>query len=218
MSLPSSVPVESRRDLDESSFTPILRSVLHCVPGVLAVVFVDSEGECIDYCSSLPPFDAKVIAAHMLVVTSEVRETTKRRAGEPWAIHVQGSERDIVVRRVTDEYLLVVVTLAMGIPSLLTETIELAVRKLRVESGEVTPRWEPAIDARVRVEVRVAKGWPYAPSAFWMGAERTKVGDVLGRWIEEDDGARVVCFMVRSESGQELTLVHHVEEDRWERR
>lgn len=218
-------PVESPRDLDESSFTPILRAVLYAVPGVLAVVFVDREGECVDYCSSLPPFDAKVIAAHMLIVTSELRERSAR-AGEPWYLHVHGSERDIVVRRISDDYLLVVVTRPSGVSSLLTETMELAVRELRIESGEVTPLWEPAPDSRVRVELRVSTtGWAYAPSAFWHLGDRTRVSDVLGRWIEQEQALRpgdppieIVCFMVRTEHGQELTLVHRVDEDSWERR
>lgn len=225
MSDGGAAPLESPRDLDESSFTPILRAVLYAVPGALAVVFVDREGECIDYCSSLPPFDAKVIAAHMLIVTSEVRERSSR-AGEPWYLHVHGSERDIVVRRITDDYLLVVVTRPIGVSSLLTETMELAVRQLRSECGEPPPAWEPAPDTRVRVELRVSNtGWAYAPSAFWDLGDRTAVTDVLGRWVEEEKGLRpgdlpieLVCFMVRTEHGQELTLVHRVDEDTWERR
>lgn len=219
-------PIESPRDLDESSFTPILRAVMHAVPGALAVVFVDREGECIDYCSVLPPFDAKVIAAHMLIVTSEVREAAGARAGEPWAMHVHASERDIVVRRITDDYLLVVVTRPIGVSSLVTETMEVAVRQLRRESGEAAPRWEPPPDERVRVEVRVSPtGWAYAPSAFCHLGERTIVTDVLGRWVEheqralpEDPPIELVCFMVRTEHGQELTLVHRIDEDTWEKR
>ena len=37
------------------------------MPAGLAVAFVDLEGECVDYCSAVDPFDAKVAAAQLLV-------------------------------------------------------------------------------------------------------------------------------------------------------
>ena len=76
--------------------------------------------------------------------------------------------------------------------------------------------------SRGRLEVRHSTtGWAYAPKAYWHRGDRVLV-TVLGRWIESDasvadDPARdAVCFMVRTEAGQDLTLVHRVTDDVWE--
>jgi predicted regulator of Ras-like GTPase activity (Roadblock/LC7/MglB family) len=217
------VPVEYSRDVEESDFTPILRGLLRAAPSVLAAIFVDREGECIDYCSSLSPYDAKVIAAHMIVLLGESRERPKAVGGEPWWMHVLGSERDLIARRVDDEYVLVVATGSNGISSSLCEAIEHTVTKLRSEVGLAKPSWEPT-SPRMRVDVRTSTSeWAYAPETFWYRGDRTAVADVLGRWIENPphpNGANheVVCFLVRSENGEELTLVHRPEKDEWERR
>lgn len=216
--------IEQPRDMEETAFTPILRGLVRAVPGTLAAVFVDREGECIDYCSALPPFDAKVTAAHLIIIACEVRDRSER-GGEPWWIHVHGSERDLVLRRIHEDYALVVATRAIGVSSLLIESIEHAVRELRFESGIGPPLWEPTAD-RVRVEVRLSTvGWAYAPKAFWQRGERTPIDAVLGRWLEDEPGVtpsdpprQAVCFLVRAQNGEELTLVHWSEEDAWERR
>jgi predicted regulator of Ras-like GTPase activity (Roadblock/LC7/MglB family) len=221
----SDAAIESPRDTAESAFTPILRSLLEAVPGILSVVFVDSEGECVDYCSSLPPFDAKVIAAHMMVVGLAVRDASEARRGRTWFLHVHASERDVLLRGVSDDYTLVVVTRSTGLTSLLDEAVERAVRDLRTEGSIRLPEWEPAYE-RVRVEVRLSRvDWAYAPSAFWRNGARIAISDVLGRWVERtepktqgDPAHDAVCFLVRTEQGHELTLVHRAEIDVWERR
>ena len=79
-------PPEAERDQMESAFTPILRQgVERIAPSVLALAFVDHEGECIDYVSSLDPFEAKVCAAHALVLVDGLRaareQARPRRSG-----------------------------------------------------------------------------------------------------------------------------------------
>ena len=68
-------PPEADRDQSESAFTAMLRRVWRSVPNVLSVSFVDYEGECIDYVSSVDPFEAKVSAAHMQVMLNGLRAT-----------------------------------------------------------------------------------------------------------------------------------------------
>jgi predicted regulator of Ras-like GTPase activity (Roadblock/LC7/MglB family) len=225
MSDPGEALIEAPRDMEESGFTPILRALMHSVPGLLAVVFVDADGECVDYCSALPPFDAKVIAAHMLVVAADVRRRTRAQSGEPWSVHVHGSARDVLVRRISDDYALVVVARSTGRTSLLHESVELAVRELRIEGGVKAPPWEPSPE-RIHVEVRRSiAGWSYAPRAYWYHGDRIAITDVLGRWTEVapasgggDPPRRLVCFLVRTETGRELTLIHDAERDAWNRR
>jgi hypothetical protein len=94
--------------------------------------------------------------------------------------------------------------------------IEHTVTELRDESGIGVPSWEPSVDS-VIVEVREAIGWPYAPAAFHDRGKRIGIADVLGRWIEGAGSAGRLCFRVRTETGEELTLVHDRAFDRWER-
>lgn len=209
---------ESARDQDESAFTPILRRLLYRTTGVLAVGFVDRDGETIDYCSALPPFDAKVTGAHMLIIFSDLAERMRTLdAGESWLLHVQGDDRELVARRVHEEYLLVVVLKPRAMTRRMLGGIEQTITELRREAGISTPEWEPVHDS-VRVEVREAVGWPYAPAAFVAEAgERVEIDDVLGRWIDGTGRYGRVCFRVRTVAGQELTLVHDRALDRWER-
>ncbi len=208
---------EAPRDQDESAFTPILRRLLYRATGMLAVCFVDDEGECIDYCAALSVFDVKVTGAHLCVVVNELTRRMRRvGAGESWLLRVSGEQRDLVARRLDDQYLLVVVTKPRALTQRLLGGIEQAVSELRREAGLTVPDWEPMTDS-VRVEVRQAVGWPYAPAAFHDDGQLVPITAVLGRWSEGAGQHARVCFRVQNEDGEELTLVHDRALDRWER-
>lgn len=208
---------EAPRDQAESAFTPILRRLLHRATGVLAVCFVDDEGECVDYCAALSPYDVKVTGAHFCVLMDLIGERIgKVGGGASWLVHVSGDERDFVARRLSQEYVLVVVTKPRALTRRLLGGIEQTVAELRREAGIPVPEWEPAVDA-VRVDVRAAVGWSYAPTAFHEEGQRVAIADVLGRWSEGSGQTARVCFRVRTEHGEELTLVHDRGFDRWER-
>lgn len=209
---------ECARDQVESEFTDILRRLLYRTSGLLAVAFVDSEGECVDYCSALDPYEAKVAGAQLTITMTDLRERMKRvGAGESFMLTVHGEERDIVARRVSDEYLLVVVTKPRALTRRLAGGIEHTVIELRREASMDAPPWEPVLDS-VRVEVRSAVGWPYAPAAYFgETGERVGITDVMGRWMEGSGIQSRVCFRVRTDDGEELTLVHDRAHDRWER-
>jgi len=220
MTGPSEHPNEAPRDQASSGFTPILRRLLGTSPAVLAVTFVDDEGECVDYCSALPPYDAKVIGAHMLVVLAEIDTPTERATrGVVRLLHLVGDRREILVRRVGDDHVLTVTVTEGGAVRRVLEAIEHTVVALRREAGLRAPAWDP-VDPGLTVELRPAVGWPYAPVAFTEAGKRVVVADVLGRWIEgaPDTGGEIVCFRVRAEGGQELTLAHDPVTGRWIRR
>lgn len=208
---------ESPRDQAESAFTPILRRLLHRTTGVLAVCFVDDEGETVDYCAALAPYDVKVTGAHLRVIMGDLGARLERAGGgASWLLHVSGDGRDLLARRVSEEYLLVVLTKPRGVTRRLLGGVEQAVAELRREAGIAAPAWEPSAST-VRVEVRDAVGWPYAPAAFHDEGQRVPVADVLGRWTEGTGPRARICFRVRTEDGQELTLVHDRAQGRWER-
>lgn len=213
----SSRPPEHERDQLETAFTPILRRAWGSIPTSLAVAFVDTEGECIDYVSSVEPYEAKVAAAHMLVLMDQLLASRRKLAlGEPMLLEVACEQRELWARRVSEEYMLVAL-LGTGfdrvqVRSVLAE----ASREFRDEVGLPAPTWEP-LHGVLEVFVRPAVGWDYAPAAYRENGVRVGITDVLGRWTEPGGvgGDELVCFRVRTEEGQELTLVHDPDIDGW---
>jgi len=205
---------EGPRDQVESGFTPVLRELWTNHEAIFAAVFVDGEGECVDYCSSIDVFDAKVAAAHMVVVVAEMVDRIVRVGfGQSRELQLIGDARDIVVRRVNDEYSLVVVLRAGGVTSGVLHGIDLAVDALRKEGAIPPPRWEPRA-ARLEVEIRAAVGWDYAPQTLLHEGKRIEVSGVLGRWVDGGEGG-LVCFRVRTREGKELTVAHDAEGGGW---
>lgn len=205
------VRAESIRDQDENAFTAILRRLFRTVPALTSAVFVDMEGECIDYVTSDDPFEAKVTGAHMQMLLNMLPGA--------FAFELVASRREVWVRRVSGEYVLVVM-LARGFDrGELRDAMALAGREFRAEVGIEAPHWEK--DARLSVRVRTSPGWTYAPEGFSVGGERVAIAAVLGRWTEPppDPGAAgaqtLVCFRVRTPDGHELTLAHDETAEAW---
>lgn len=207
---------ETPRDMDETSFTPILRRLASVVPEVQAVAFVDEEGECVDFCSRIGEFEAKIAGAQFHVITTAIVEAVRRVQGVAHAYHVVADDRELLVRRVSDEYTLVLVVDTPAPLGSLAGIVEETVRALRLEGAIATPPWEPNREV-LKVELRASAGWGYAPTAYTERGVRHRLLAVVGRWIDhEDQGA--VCFLVRTEGGEETVLVHRAKEGRWSRR
>jgi predicted regulator of Ras-like GTPase activity (Roadblock/LC7/MglB family) len=208
---------ETERDQVESAFTPVLRRLRDHVPALLTAAFVDVEGECIDYVSVLPPYDAKVHAAHMHHLFNVLCTSSERLSvGEHFAFEICAGERETWVQRVAGDYLLVVLLEPEFDRDVLRDAISLASAEFRIEVGLDRPAWEGA-GRRLSVRVRAAVGWTYAPQEYSEGDARVTITDVLGRWTERDSqrGEELVCFRVRTADGQELTLVHDPDENGW---
>lgn len=206
---------EHARDMEESPFTPILRRCASSVPGALAVSFFDAEGETVDYCSTLPPFDAKVMGASIRVLREQI---TRDWMGPIGAITIQADELAFVVHHVGEGYDVALVARSTfgEVPPLACEALAFAAHELRIEAEIPHEAWDAE---HLAVEVRASRAWGYAPSAFVEGNRRRAVTNVLGRWMEDTaDGVRIVCFRVRSDEGEEVTLGHDVESGRWDRR
>lgn len=205
---------EAPRDQTESAFTSVLRRLYTASPAVLSVTFVDGEGETVDYCSGIDPFEAKVIGAQLQVTSFEVVEFCRRSGfGAPHEMSIYGEKRDLHLRRVGDHYALAIATNPGGLDRIVLAAVEKCVDEIRREAMIEVPEWEPR-PTPLEVFVRESDNWRYAPALFQHGGEWTEVTAVLGRWIDEEEGG-LVCFRVRARGGLEVTLAHDAEIDRW---
>lgn len=213
-------PAEVPREQEESAFTPILRTLWSTVPTLLMAGFVDFEGECVDYVSCIDVYEAKVVAAHMQALLGQVQNSSPLQPfGQTYAIEVVADRRDIWARRVNDEYALVLLLLPDTDAILLRQALGEACRAFREEAGLASPHWDSFVPG-LRVAVRPAVAWSYAPVAYWQFDERIDIADVLGHWredrVDEDsDVGALLCFRVRTQTGHEVTLVHKIPEGRW---
>ncbi|MBN1652555.1 MAG: hypothetical protein JXA30_02145 [Deltaproteobacteria bacterium] len=210
-------PPEFERDMQTSEFTLILRRFWTAIPTVVVAAFVDQEGECIDCVSSVEPYEARVHAAQIMSIvgtTFSLRE--KHRFGEPHTIEVATSEKELWARRINDEYTMVAVAYQGEKRSRMKRALLRAVREFRDEVNITRPPWEPPADI-IQVETRSATGWQYAPVAFTEEGTRVAISDVFGRWIKSSDiaGQDKVCFRIRTEFGEEMTLMHDPRSDEW---
>jgi hypothetical protein len=138
---------EAVRDRPPTSIALILDTFWREHAEVAAVVFVDSEGECIDYCTSLDPFEAKLAGATWLDSTARMRRNASHvLAGElrQWVVHTD--RNDFVVRRVTEEYVLVVQLSAEGLGARHLAALDGLVALLREDVGAECAPWNRGRD------------------------------------------------------------------------
>lgn len=206
---------EHARDQDTTDFTPALRRCLADVPGALAASFFDCQGESIDYCSAVDPFEAKIIGATLRVLLEDLHRPA---TGRVRAMTLVFSGRTYVVRNVSEGYdIALAAKTADEIDARATEALTRAMYQVRNDSGLTPP---PGELRDLAVDVRRSSAWGYAPSAFIENGQLREVSSVLGRW-QEGGGELdppLVCFRVRTTQGEELTLTHDVVSGSWERR
>jgi len=208
---------EHLRDQAETMFTGVLRDVFDADPAIVAVVFVDSDGECVDYCGSIEPYEAKVVGAQMQVVLRNLRPSLdKLSMGELGEFHVHANRYELVVRRIDEAYSCTVMRREGGSDDAMLAALDVAMRQLRELSGLGTPHWD-ANASGMKVETRESIGWGFAPECIVEGNVRTRVDAVLGRWEEGGGltGHPLVCFRVHTEDGQDATLVFDGAHARW---
>jgi predicted regulator of Ras-like GTPase activity (Roadblock/LC7/MglB family) len=210
---------EAIRDQTENAFTSMLRRLYGAIPALLAAVLVDMEGECIDCVAAIDPFEAKVYGAHMHMLMERLRSTRlQHNAGDTYAFELVADSREVWVRRLGDDYVLVAI-LAHGFDyTQLEDAMARVAREFRAEVGIAPPSWEGREPLTVRL--RTSHGWNYAPEGFSMRGERFAISAVLGRWLEHSSaaGPTLVCFRVRTDQGQELTLMHDERTEVWQLR
>lgn len=208
-----------RRDRPDSSFSLILNRFLMRHEHAIAAVLVDGDGECVDYATVLDPYDAKIFGAVLLDTTAELTAAVRRAGGgAPIQWVVEAARYDLVVRRVNDEFVLVVVLEAQKLTGHVLAAMAVLAEALREEAGLRAESWDPeSVPFRVDM-VRTPLGED-VPARLYEGGSVLNVDQVLGRWRERGgiSNAERVCFRVRV-GERVVTLVHEPDLGRWRRR
>jgi hypothetical protein len=202
-----STPPEGR-DQEATTFAAILQELLWHEPRAEAAVFVDAEGETVDYASSLSSYYTKVAAANLRVVLDDIgRAWRKLPSGDALqqAI-IRARQRSFFVRPLADDYALVLV-LRRRVFAVSVRAVTLAACRLAKEAGwpapsEETLPWHPA-------EVETSRAHQFRPKQMKTGDtwEHVEVlGSVVGRTSEAgQSGER--GYRCRLQGGAEITLV-----------
>lgn len=219
MSERTHLATEHERDQIESAFTGVLRRLFASDVTIVAVVFVDSEGECVDYCGSLEPYELRVVGAQMQVVINNLRGPLMRLSlGELGELHVHCDRYELVVRRIDPEYTCVVMRREGDSDDVMLTALDEAVDSLRELAGLVVPAWD-TLGGGLGVDVRDSEVWGYAPAAIHAPDRSLAIEGVIGRWVESGGltGRPLICFRVHTSDGREATLVHDEAHQRWYR-
>ena len=191
---------EIQRDQAPSTFTRILQQLVERTPGAFATALVDFEGETVDYAGRLDPFELKVAAAHWQLVLAQ--EESAAAFGAIRQLTVRAQSRSYFVRRLHENYALVIVLHPRAAFSVSERAIVEAVAGLSLEAGWPLPRnaarWfgvqveaERSDQRRRPVRIRVAGTWQTLEI----------MGSVMGLRPRERG------FRVRLASGAEIMLI-----------
>lgn len=211
---------EAPRDQIEGPLTVLLRQMLIISPRVLSAVLVDTDGECVDYCSQTDPYEAKVSGAILSLALRQVRGFAEAMdVGEVASFEVHAANHDLAARNLGQGYCIVIVTEPQGCDQDVMTAMSRVGTAICEEAGLPLPSWDSE-DQGLHVEIREAIGWPFAPVSFAQGnGPPVRIIDVLGRWEEHGglSGSQLTCFRVRLEDEREVTLAYDEVEDLWMR-
>lgn len=208
-----SVASRPRREQEESAFTAILSGLLKRVPGAFAATLVDGEGECVDYAivpprrpqqAEIDPFDVKIAGAHWTIVLAEIAQ--RPAFGPPQTIVCRGEKRSFVIRRLPDDYAVVLLVKKRGGFVSIARALDACERALAQEASWTLPKGRG-----IWIAVEVETDERHRPIWLTMGALSCAV-EVLGTLTRLHKRER--GFRVRLPSGGELNLVREVG-DHW---
>lgn len=196
-----SIPPEGREQ-DPTTFAEILQHMLWLEPRADAAVFIDGEGETVDYASSLPGYYTKVVAANLRVVLDDIARAQNALQGPLAHALIAARQRTFYIHPLGDEYALALImrrwTLQVSM-----RAVALTSCRLSKEAGWRTPPeeslpWHPA-------EVEANRSQRFRPLCLRTGDawEQVEVlGSVVGLARDREKGYR--C---RLQGGAEITLV-----------
>lgn len=198
--------------MDASAFQAILARFLTRVPGALAAILVDDQGEAVDYhlgragpaSPNTAVFDVRIAAAHWKIVLDEIG--TRGLLGRPDLLLVRGTSRSFYAQALADRYALIVVLGRRAGFGISPRALSVCERALHREAGwkapPVTRAWhevDVACDARdMPIHARAVAADPDEAPAI-------EVHELVGRVVGLRAGER--GYRVRLVTGLECTLV-----------
>jgi hypothetical protein len=196
-----STPPEGR-DQEPTSFADILQDLLWLEPRATAAVLMDSEGETVDYASSLPSYFTRVAAAYLRVVLDDIADGWQRLgSGRLTDALVRAQRRSFFVRPLPEGYALVLV-LKRRVFAVSTRAVALAACRLAREAGWPAPDedglpWHPA-------EIETRPTDRFRPLQMKAGDSWEQI-EVLGSVVARESGEK--GYRCRLQGGAEITLV-----------
>ena len=178
----------------ESSFSRTLGDLVRRFPGCYGAVLVDMDGEAVDYAGREEPFELRMAAAHLQIVSAQVRDAPIR------SLLFRAERGSFLLHRLPDGYALVLLLHRgagfLGAP----RALSVAERLLSTDAGWGLrePIEEPWFVVDVMVDERDRPRWVIVE-------EKRERATVIGRLPDLPRCER--GFRVRLDSGMELTLI-----------
>ncbi|MFH1438465.1 MAG: roadblock/LC7 domain-containing protein [Pseudomonadota bacterium] len=116
---------------DKSTFFTILETLVSDVPGAIASMFCDEEGESIEYCGSLDTYDIKIAGAYSAII---IRQLKTAHSPDTNFVEVTCHQRTLFVQQI-EHYFLVLILERRSFSGNLEDAIEKAVAKFTEEAG-----------------------------------------------------------------------------------
>jgi len=99
------------------SFKSILTDLVQSVPGASGAIIADWEGETVDYVALIDDYELKIMAAHLGIILTRMKELQGRLSADP--IHeavITLADQRVILGPVGDDYSLVLTLGRQAIP------------------------------------------------------------------------------------------------------
>ena len=116
---------------DKSNFSVILETLVSDVPGAIASMFCDEEGESIEYCGSMDTYDIKIAGAYSAII---IRQLKTEHSPNTNFVEVTCHKRTLFVQQI-ERYFLVLILERRSFSANLEDAIEKAAAKFAEEAG-----------------------------------------------------------------------------------
>ena len=117
-------------------FKSLLNRLLEEIPGAIATIIIDWEGEAVDHVGQMDDYDIKALGAHKAIILQLLRDAMQRiNCGNLEEVLIRTDDNKTLIAPLTAEYFLV---LTLGPQSIATR----AAFKMRCCMNELRPEFE----------------------------------------------------------------------------
>ena len=191
------------REQETTPFNTILLRLCDATPA-LGAALVDQQGETVDFAGAVDPYEIKVAAAEWRLVLDLVSHSKVWSWREVREVVVRGTRYSYLAVPLPEGYAMVA-QLSRRSFGISFRAIAEAKRDLLREAGLPMPE-SPQELRWIRVDVRASDGNARRPAAIWQRSAWCPVV-VLGRYGDDQLPNSEVAYRVRSQAGNEVTLV-----------